>query len=648
MSSRIVVRGVAIIAIVIASSLELHAQTSAVATGNWSDPLTWSAGVPSDAVPTIMNGGFTVTVDQTVQTNTLDIGTAAGESGHLKIGAGGYLFIDKNDNGTPNSNIPCIRVGQATGSTGTLEMTDGNVYIDGGADTPPGVGELIVGDNGNGTMNMSGGDFLATDEIWIGVQPGGTGTVNVTGGSLHADGRSILVGFNGNGNLNVSGTGAVKANFDMLVGFLAGATSNINLSGGTIDANFLFTNFDNPGVSPGSNVTITQTGGKYNTHIAYVLGRGPGTTTVTHSGGEINSTTELGNGDMVVSDGNGNTSTYNISGTATASVGRDFIVGTFDGSNGTVNQTGGAITIANNIRLGADGVGMWNLSQGTVNAKSVFLGDFDTSNGTLKISGGSLTLTGNLSVGGALASNAAPDRVEPDGTNGPQGQALAAHGNLIVSGNGGTINVAGNLLANPSDKSSFRRDPFAPNGNNTGNLTFEIFSGSGTSLINVAGKGDLDGSVIDIDLMGGFTPTAGATFDLIKAGTGFGSTGTGTTENVGTGKGFTLLGEDVGVFSLAFVPSGAGEILRATFLGATLAGDYNGNGTVDAGDYVLWRKSPAAYGGTPGGYNTWRANFGRPPGSGSGLGSASVPEPSAGLLLVLGVALGLGRSKRQG
>ena len=38
--------------------------------------------------------------------------------------------------------------------------------------------------------------------------------------------------------------------------------------------------------------------------------------------------------------------------------------------------------------------------------------------------------------------------------------------------------------------------------------------------------------------------------------------------------------------------------------------DYNDNNLVDAGDYVLWRKDSAPYGGVPDGYNTWRANFG--------------------------------------
>jgi hypothetical protein len=76
---------------------------------------------------------------------------------------------------------------------------------------------------------------------------------------------------------------------------------------------------------------------------------------------------------------------------------------------------------------------------------------------------------------------------------------------------------------------------------------------------------------------------------------------------------------------------------------AVLAGDYNGNGTVDAADYVLWRKNvgttnPLAndlIGGTIGNaqYNQWRAHFGQTAGSGSGTSTiAASPEPTTLLL----------------
>ena len=65
-------------------------------------------------------------------------------------------------------------------------------------------------------------------------------------------------------------------------------------------------------------------------------------------------------------------------------------------------------------------------------------------------------------------------------------------------------------------------------------------------------------------------------------------------------------------------------------------GDHNHNGIADTGDYVLWRKTPASYGGSPTGYNTWRSNFGNTtvpttPGAGAGNAlavTAAVTDPS--------------------
>ena len=64
-----------------------------------------------------------------------------------------------------------------------------------------------------------------------------------------------------------------------------------------------------------------------------------------------------------------------------------------------------------------------------------------------------------------------------------------------------------------------------------------------------------------------------------------------------------------------------------------VAGDFNGDGAVDAADYVTWRKNPSEHGGMPDGYNTWRANFGAPAaGTATFSNAASVPEP-AGIVL---------------
>ena len=76
-----------------------------------------------------------------------------------------------------------------------------------------------------------------------------------------------------------------------------------------------------------------------------------------------------------------------------------------------------------------------------------------------------------------------------------------------------------------------------------------------------------------------------------------------------------------------------------------LPGDYNNNNVVDAGDYVVFRKyfntthvlPNDAIGGTIGTaqFNQWRANFGKPPGSGVSVGT--VPEPTALFLLLAGI-----------
>jgi hypothetical protein len=92
------------------------------------------------------------------------------------------------------------------------------------------------------------------------------------------------------------------------------------------------------------------------------------------------------------------------------------------------------------------------------------------------------------------------------------------------------------------------------------------------------------------------------------------------------------------------------EIWRATISAVAIPGDFNADGTVDAADYVVWRKGlGTTYTQTD--YDMWHANFGKMAGSGAALPSAeplsdAVPEPSSELLIMFALGLTLSHTRR--
>lgn len=94
---------------------------------------------------------------------------------------------------------------------------------------------------------------------------------------------------------------------------------------------------------------------------------------------------------------------------------------------------------------------------------------------------------------------------------------------------------------------------------------------------------------------------------------------------------FSSAALDAFVMGLRFAEEGVASLVATPTLYIP-PGDLNANGLVDAADYVAWRKND----GTQAGYDTWRANFGKPTGSSAGL--SSVPEPSTLLLAVAALA----------
>jgi hypothetical protein len=175
-----------------------------------------------------------------------------------------------------------------------------------------------------------------------------------------------------------------------------------------------------------------------------------------------------------------------------------------------------------------------------------------------------------------------------------------------------------------------------------GTLSVEI---SGTSVgdydqLVVGDAATLDGSVA-VSLIG-FTPSAGDVFTILTASS--------VTDN-----GIEMVD---GASSPFYLMTGSGTSL---LLGVGRQGDFNHDGTVNAGDYTVWRNmlgqsvangtSADADGSgtvTREDFNIWKANYGQtanPIGSGS---SQVVPEPGSCALLLAGIALGMcGAARRR-
>src|SRR5262249_7876670 len=154
----------------------------------------------------------------------------------------------------------------------------------------------------------------------------------------------------------------------------------------------------------------------------------------------------------------------------------------------------------------------------------------------------------------------------------------------------------------------------------TGAIQIEIGGvGQGTQFdfVNVTGTALVDGH-LDLSLINGFVPNSSQTFLVFNA-----TSLLGVFNNAGNGQRVAMTNGG-GSFLVHYGPGSPfnpNQVVLSDFIAASLPGDYNNDGKIDAADYAVWRdflgtthvlpNDPT--GGTIGTaqYNTWRSHFGQ-------------------------------------
>ena len=269
-------------------------------------------------------------------------------------------------------------------------------------------------------------------------------------------------------------------------------------------------------------------------------------------------------------------------------------------------------------KLTVSDAGTLQLGSATVNPTGRVVND----NALLRVAGSSLTLHGGqyLETGAATRDFSAVTnlRIDAGGEMSLVGAPLAISAGRTVTILDGSLKSAGGIQVSG------------------GTLAL----GAGSAVVGDISWGSGSRLVLDHGVATGSTPLH-VTGDLSLAGTldfeSFGTMALGLT--AGSTLPLLTAGSISGEFDAIVGPALAGGLrwdfqqtptsLIATVVGAsTLAGDYSGDGLVNAADYTVWRDSVAA-GNTVGSYAQWSANYGRTAAA-SGL---AVPEPSVLSLL---------------
>ncbi len=554
---------------------------------DWNDAANWAGGaLPTGSDNAIINVNAApnfpiITASLTINPNEIKIGTGSGNTAQVNhiagsVVAGGWSAVGEfGGTGTYNIADTGATGGTLTGfGTGSGSYSAFRLYV-----SRSGTGDMAV--NTTGTVKVS-------NDMYVG--DGGTGTLKWDAGTLDRSGF---------GGWFVIGQGG------------ASGVGTFNLSGGTINA----ANDTIVGRTSGSTGNLNQTGGAYTTGGFWVGREGAtGTWTVSGASTQLTST-----GEVYVGGGSGSIGTLQINAGTIAlnnwvNVGRD-------GGDGSLEMTGGTMTVERALRIGF-GVGGFGtltmsggaqISAGTVSefvviggnkgdgaatvtgtgtslssAGEFYVGNDEDSIGELTVSGGTVSSnswfgigrngsTGTLTINGTGVVNQGltdtGSRLELTNFNKPTTATLNLDGGTlttsgIVNGAGGTCNVFlnGGLIKPTIENYSFLEGMT--------NVTVK----AGGALIDTNTKDIMiEQSMIGLGLDGGLTKSGTGTLFLNGTNTYTGATTVTNGEFSGDGSvSGPLVVQSGAIYSPGYIygPFGAGN--------TTVAGSYAYD--VDASD----------------------------------------------------------------
>jgi autotransporter-associated beta strand protein len=577
--------------------------------------ITQTSGITDNGTLTIQNAG---TVSES---GGVSLGSVAGTSNLTITGPGSTLTLYSNNNNN-------IDIGEVAGGNGTMTISNGgqvlgtsdaiigNIANETSSVTVTGAGsswsfnhQLIVGNNGTGTLTISNGGTVTSADTYfdafstIGAASNSSGTVTVTGtGSSYTTNDSHLyVGLDGTGTLTVvaggnvsvqggSGTIDVAINSDatgtLNIGAAAGQTA---VAPGTISAaQILF------GAGNGSIVfNHTSTNYQFTTQI-----NGPGsvdvengTTVFTASNGYTGATTI--NGGTLALSGTGSISgssgvvlasdgTFDISGLTNGGTSIRTLGDTAAGQAGNVALGPNTLTITNGATTFSGVIGDAGLGGGlTVAGGTQTLASANTYTGATTINnGGTLSLSGTGSIASSSGvidngtfdiSQAAPF-VAIKTLSGSGNVALGFNNLSITAGStefSGVIAGFGGLVMYGGTQTL--------SGINTYSFLTQIIGGT-LALSNTG----------SISLSSGVVLATGGTFDisgLTNGGTSIttlGTTSAGQTGTVTLGANRLTLSNANGTFGGAINGSGGLTLTAGTEILSGTSG-YTGTTTVNGG-----------------------------------------------------------------